>query len=279
MSKTYSAYVRVQVPEGYELASPDLRVPTKGECIANQSSRNVFRVQDDAGYSNVNSDYRVIIRPSEIDAPRKAYVEFDIPPGYELAEPRMRPPQRGEYFLGGNDEAVKAIAGWNSLRPILRKVTEPAESPDPSFQKPGEQMSSPATTPERNLQPVLVEIPAGYELACPQMRAPKAGENYLIFEDENREVGCALGNWGVSRQHHRVIVHPAWKWPEWLTAAAIAMDANGSWRAYASPPIRDERIWTTADVEMPLDNQLFRFDPPPCDDWTKSLRLNPNLNR
>jgi hypothetical protein len=76
-------------------------------------------------------------------------------------------------------------------------------------------------------------------------------------------------------------VRRAWQWPAWLEkAAAIAMDESGDWYAYEAVPKRYEGAWDSLDGDLlgmcEFSGILPDFTPPPCDDWTKSLRLNPN---
>ena len=67
-----------------------------------------------------------------------------------------------------------------------------------------------------------------------------------------------------------------WVWPAWLTAPWIAMDGNGKWFGYSKEPV-DLCCTFAARVAVQLsDPTAVNFTPPPCTDWTKSKRQNPN---
>ena len=73
-----------------------------------------------------------------------------------------------------------------------------------------------------------------------------------------------------------VVVRRAWQWPQWLTANYIAMDEDGRWHAYLAEPSIRESNWIAGVTYHELGGSFTTFLPPPCDDWKKSLRKNPN---
>ena len=103
---------------------------------------------------------------------------------------------------------------------------------------------------------VEVEIPDGYELACKPINIDP-----VKFKDKKHT-------------DYRLLLRPAWQWPAWLKSRWIAMDDDVGWYAFSSRPHMLNNGWG-GKCEF-LDSRLFDFTPPPCDDWTKSLRENPN---
>jgi len=67
----------------------------------------------------------------------------------------------------------------------------------------------------------------------------------------------------------------SWQWPEWLTAAAIVKTRYGDWLGCERVPTLDDYQWTNTGMTLVL-NPLTSFEPPRCDDWLDSLRVNPN---
>jgi hypothetical protein len=119
---------------------------------------------------------------------------------------------------------------------------------------------------------ISVDIPDGYDYV--DFRVPYPGDLYIVDGDvRERKCDASIG-------FPCPIVKKGWKWPEWLKAAYIAMDANGDWYAYNEIPERSTSVWFFEnsydhDEICFLGADLIRFDPPPCDDWQKSLRANP----
>lgn len=123
---------------------------------------------------------------------------------------------------------------------------------------------------------IEVSIPDGYIFDC--FRVPYPGDLYIV-DGSVRERKC-----DTSIGFPCVIVRKDWVWPDWLKASWIAMDRDCEWNAFNVRPFLDHRYdkWVEAvcgDGEFiggtTLDPDLFRFQPPPCDDWTNSLRANP----
>ena len=78
----------------------------------------------------------------------------------------------------------------------------------------------------------------------------------------------------------RVIVREAWQWPPWLKADYIARAKVEKWYAYKIKPTIGSSAWFTHDGEVCcLSNGMFDFTPPPCDDWTQSLRVRPGVEQ
>ena len=132
---------------------------------------------------------------------------------------------------------------------------------------------------------VLVEIPEGYELACENLRVPKPGEYFVnsyghVFQVQNH---CVVD--GVLTRPElcvpSVIVRPAWKWPEWLLTRWVAMDSVGQWMTFdGSQPRMSDVGWTWGNdhsICLRLTDKILAFTPPPCTDWTQSLRENPKF--
>lgn len=125
---------------------------------------------------------------------------------------------------------------------------------------------------------VAVEIPDGWELACDEMRVPHYGDHYLAAGG----IGFAVPGGAVSC-FPRVIVRRVWQWPAWLKAEWLFCGPSGKW--YASNARPSGRIdgpegyglgWVCGGHTILIGN-LIGFDPPPCDDWRKSLRRNPAI--
>ena len=116
---------------------------------------------------------------------------------------------------------------------------------------------------------IEVDIPDGYEFI--RYGVPIAGE-FVIYPDDAvmRSSGVSFGSY--------IIVREAWKWPPWLKADYIAMDKEGDWYAHRDRPIRYERFWVTED-NLHLAIGILDFTPPPCDDWTQSLRVRPGVEQ
>jgi hypothetical protein len=133
---------------------------------------------------------------------------------------------------------------------------------------------------------VLVEIPDGFELACAEERFPVPGEWAVRFDETNGDANYAelvpvdLQEEDIKYVYGKsIIVRPVWQWPEWLTCRWVWKGPSGYWRGSDSKPqvnggiIGSDYYWAVNGVVLPLE--LTAFDPPPCDDWTKSLRQNP----
>jgi hypothetical protein len=124
--------------------------------------------------------------------------------------------------------------------------------------------------------PVLVEIPDTHELACPYLRPPKKGELYFVSGR------IEVAGWDYGPSYERIVVRPAWKWPEKLKAAAIVQCSNALWFACEGVPEREGSFWSGGGSWLNLTHAadkfgILDFTPPPCDDWRESLRVNPNL--
>lgn len=124
-------------------------------------------------------------------------------------------------------------------------------------------------------------IPEGKELV--RIGWPKRGEQWI---DRVSEELCtafpSTFDWPKGRGH-AIIVRDKWEWPEWLKAEWICCNNCGEWRASLYEPIRDgEDGWKFDCRNMSLKlADLAKFTnyawtPPPCTDWTKSKRRNPN---
>ena len=73
-----------------------------------------------------------------------------------------------------------------------------------------------------------------------------------------------------------VIVRKSWQWPDWLTAEWIARDADGEWWAFNKKPHAACGSWISEHGRyFYMAESLVNFTPPPCTDWTQSLRRNP----
>lgn len=123
------------------------------------------------------------------------------------------------------------------------------------------------------MQMVEVDVPDGWEVE--RVGLPKNGDRYL---DALGNVDKSFGDTTTLR----VIVRPAWVWPDYLLASWIAMDADGSWWAYAvEPQVASDMCWDAPrDYRHPrsrINARIIKFTPPPTADWKSSKRKNPNL--
>lgn len=116
-------------------------------------------------------------------------------------------------------------------------------------------------------QMIEVDVPDGWEAVG--YRAPEIGESYLLFDGSVSTVDGVF-------IYPVPILRRSWKWPPWLKAGWIAMDRNGHWYAYTHEPTPLDIAWSSAGGATWLSSGALAFTPPPCDDWTKSLRENPN---
>ncbi len=129
---------------------------------------------------------------------------------------------------------------------------------------------------------VAVELPEGYELACKEIRTPKKGEQYL-YNSMRDSPGAVLAraevNFVVSQY---VIVRPIWQWPEWLMVPwVVKMSQDDDWWGHMREPhLRfNAQMWVATGATghcFNLSRGFVDWTPPPCDDWTQSLRENPN---
>jgi len=121
-------------------------------------------------------------------------------------------------------------------------------------------------------QTIEIDVPEGWEIVG--YRRPQHDEFYL----KDGEIVKAYLN---CLTYSAIIVKRSWEWPEWLKADWIAMDESGKWFAYScAEPVLDDKVWARgeADVCIVLNSNMIDFNPPPCDDWKKSLRKNPRLS-
>jgi len=106
---------------------------------------------------------------------------------------------------------------------------------------------------------IEIDVPSGYEFV-------RLDETY---DSSKNEIAVSIPPYAVCR--------PQWQWPQWLTANYIAMDADGKWYAYLTEPsIRETYWWPDGGVYRELGGGFTAFLPPPCDNWKKSVRRNPN---
>ena len=73
-------------------------------------------------------------------------------------------------------------------------------------------------------------------------------------------------------------IRRSWQWPSWLKAAAIVKNSRGEWLACRRVPEQDDCFrggWCKTGLVFVLA-QFTTFEPPACDDWRDSLRVNPN---
>jgi len=99
-------------------------------------------------------------------------------------------------------------------------------------------------------------------------RPPRRREKYLSY---GGEVCVLLSDMDDG---FRPIIDD-WQWPEWLTAAAVVLTPHGCWIATERVPRCDGLAWSGCGSVV--DFRLTTFSPPPCDDWQKSLRVNPKF--
>ena len=98
-------------------------------------------------------------------------------------------------------------------------------------------------------------------------RPPKRGEKFLT---NGGDIQVATTDWDTCR-----LIIDDWQWPEGLTAAAMVMLPDGRWvETSRVPTIQDDDWWDHGEY---VEAQ-HSFVPPPCDDWRKSLRINPKIN-
>ena len=123
----------------------------------------------------------------------------------------------------------------------------------------------------------LGELADGWEPVA--FREPLKGESYLSSGATRgssiREAGQNFCDMGGPTESY-LIVRRRWKWPEWLTAEWIAMDANGNWVGYATEPDMGAVSWNSGGESFFVSPRLTVFGPPPRTDWKQSKRRNPN---
>jgi hypothetical protein len=174
-------------------------------------------------------------------------VKYEIPKGYELAEPTARAPRDGEYYLDSDGQVEVASdfeADNDYCVPILRKLAElPAEyefTGETRLAKKGELYFYPAGSPdsqhavspcgkvyqaECDFRHARVQIvrkiaditpPAGYEVAEPVKRVPKAGEWYMSPNtgDPKRCIGYQLAECVILRKVERPTLPAGWELAE-----------------------------------------------------------------
>ena len=119
---------------------------------------------------------------------------------------------------------------------------------------------------------IEIEIPNGYEFV-------RLGQ---MYDTSKGEVAVNLPQIEDSLEPAFVICRPEWQWPAWLKARWIAMEQDGRWFAYSVKPKLKRECWC-ADNRERLGNisnpDFVSFDPPNCDDYTLSLRENPNYTQ
>lgn len=120
----------------------------------------------------------------------------------------------------------------------------------------------------------LHDPPAGFEAEA-EYRVPKKGETYLDLGQSPPIV--ATHNWTCER---RIVLTPAFVWPEWLKGWGIVADMDGCQWWCASEPSRGNGIWTSrGDVRsVKWLTPITTFTPPTITDWTKPVR-NPNYKQ
>ena len=125
---------------------------------------------------------------------------------------------------------------------------------------------------------IKLTAPEGYEFTG-EYRQAKAGEFYaipVVTFDGFHPINVERRKCDVSdTRGYYYILRPTWQWPEWLTAPYIAMDEDGNWYAYLVQPSMKSTSWCGGTCSY-LGEGLNAFTPPPCTDWQKSLRKNPN---
>lgn len=120
---------------------------------------------------------------------------------------------------------------------------------------------------------IEVSIPDGYIFDC--FRVPYPGDLYIV-DGSVRERKC-----DTSIGFPCVIVKKDWSWPTWLRAGFIAQDKSGDWYGFNCKPhlCVDGGRWdvpaSSDDPIIELDPDIVAFDPPPCENWIKSIRANP----
>ena len=116
---------------------------------------------------------------------------------------------------------------------------------------------------------IEIDVPDGYEFVRFDQR----------YESDLDELAVSLPQSKSPMDAIYAICRPIWQWPEWLTAAWIAMDADGAWWAFDREPAKSITRWINHSSEclvLRLDfGSLLNFVPPICDDWTQSPRQNP----
>ena len=116
---------------------------------------------------------------------------------------------------------------------------------------------------------IEVDIPDGYEFV--RYGVP-TDRDYFVYPD-----GYVMPS-GCESNGSYVIVRKAWQWPPWLKADYIAMDKAGKWFAFASRPNCECDGWFGVN-HFYINKLVLDFNPPPCDDWTQSLRVRPGVEQ
>jgi len=129
---------------------------------------------------------------------------------------------------------------------------------------------------EKNMDKLTITLtaPKGYEFTG-EIRQATKGEHYYYLFGSDRGTVAECGSF---TNYKYPILRPTWQWPEWLTAPYIAMDCDGAWYSYMSEPVKSHtaNVWAGNFVRC-ISGGHLAITFPPCDDWTKSLRKNPNV--
>jgi hypothetical protein len=116
---------------------------------------------------------------------------------------------------------------------------------------------------------VKVEIPDGWELACDELRLPKAGEYYLTKDL------VMQAHYDFFSCQKCVIVRRVepWKQPDFLKPGWIAMDESGEWYWYTKEPFcsPDGNQWFSGNSVILMSE--VNWTPPQCSDWKQSKRI------
>lgn len=117
-----------------------------------------------------------------------------------------------------------------------------------------------------------IDVPEGYEVV--RYGLPKEGEVYLAACRKKPKITKAFRDYEVA---NKIILQPIWQWPAWLKAPWIAMDEDRTWYVYEDKPHISRDTWINVNQMNSIEDWAIDFTPPPCTDWTKSLRKNPHL--
>ena len=118
---------------------------------------------------------------------------------------------------------------------------------------------------------VKVDVPDGWEVVG--YGVPRPGEYYLGHRGSGVYQAKAEYTYIAS-----FIIEQGWVAPKWLKSGTwIAMDKSGSWWVFGVKPERaSSAFFVPAGTGRSLLNcRMMNWTPPPCTDWTQSLRQIP----